>query len=50
MKEIDKIAKGDVDVFLDYYKRWVIDTIRNNPEMLYADYWKIRNKVAAEEK
>ena len=38
MRRIDRIAKGNVKVFLDKYKK-VTDRIRKNPEMLTKKYW-----------
>ena len=39
MEQIDQIAQGDTDVFLQLYEELVKDTIRNNPAMLYSEYW-----------
>lgn len=40
MQEIDNIANGNKDVFLGLYEKNIKDVIRNNPDMLYSDYWK----------
>ena len=40
MQEIDNIANGDKDIFLELYEKNVKEIIRNNPDMLYSDYWK----------
>ena len=40
MLEIDKLAQGNVDLFLEYFEVMVKDPIRKNPDMLYSKYWK----------
>ena len=39
MLQADEIANGDVDVFLEMYKAMVKDIVKDNPEMLYKNYW-----------
>ena len=40
MRNIDNIANGDRDIFLDLYESEIKSVIRENPDMLYSDYWK----------
>jgi len=40
MKNIDNIANGNKDIFLDLYESEMKNVIRNNPDMLYSNYWK----------
>ena len=40
MQEIDNIANGDKDIFLELYEKNVKGVIRSNPDMLYSNYWK----------
>lgn len=40
MKQIDNIAQGDKDVFLELYENNVKSVVRNNPDMLYLTGWK----------
>ena len=40
MKNIDNIANGNRDIFLDLYESQIKSIIRENPEMLYSNYWK----------
>ena len=37
---IDNIANGNKDIFLDLYESEMKNVIRNNPDMLYSNYWK----------
>ena len=39
MQEIDKVAQGDQDIFLELFEDIEME-IFNNPEMLYKQYWK----------
>lgn len=39
MKNIDNIANGNQDIFLDLYESEIKSVIRENPDMLYSDYW-----------
>lgn len=39
LQEIDAIAQGDKEIFLELYEQQVKSVIRNNPDMLYKDYW-----------
>ncbi len=38
MKQFDEVAQGDKEVFLQLVEN-LKSNIRNNPEMLYKDYW-----------
>ena len=38
MKQFDEIAQGNKDIFLQLYES-LKTNIKNNPEMLYKDYW-----------
>jgi len=40
MKNIDNVAKGDKDIFLDLYENDIKSIVRDNPDMLYSAYWK----------
>jgi len=40
MKNIDNIANGNKAIFLDLYESEMKNVIRNNPDMLYSNYWK----------
>ena len=40
MKNIDNIANGNKDIFLDLYESEIKSIIRDNPDMLYSSYWK----------
>ena len=40
MKNADKLAQGNNDIFLDLYESEIKSIIRENPDMLYSDYWK----------
>lgn len=37
---IDGVANGNQEIFLDLYEKEVESIIRNNPDMLYSNYWK----------
>ena len=37
---IDGVANGNQEIFLDLYEKEVKSIIRNNPDMLYSNYWK----------
>lgn len=39
MSEIDNIANGNKEVFLDLFEENVKSVIRENPDMLYKNYW-----------
>lgn len=39
MKNIDNIANGNRDIFLDLYESQIKSIIRENPDMLYSNYW-----------
>lgn len=40
MRNIDNIANGNKDIFLDLYESEIKSIIRENPDMLYSNYWK----------
>lgn len=40
MRNIDNIANGNKDIFLELYESEIRSVIRENPDMLYSDYWK----------
>lgn len=40
MRNIDNIANGNKDIFLELYESEIKSVIRENPDMLYSDYWK----------
>ena len=40
MTNIDNIAQGNVEMFLDLYESQIKCLVRENPEMLYSEYWK----------
>lgn len=40
MRRIDNIANGNKDIFLDLYESEIKSIIRDNPDMLYSNYWK----------
>ncbi|MDO4304978.1 MAG: AHH domain-containing protein, partial [Bacillota bacterium] len=40
MRNIDNIANGNKDIFLDLYESEIKSIIRDNPDMLYSNYWK----------
>ncbi len=40
MKNIDNIANGDKEIFLELYESEIKSVIRDNPDMLYSNYWK----------
>lgn len=40
MRNIDNIANGNTDIFLDLYESEIKSIIRDNPNMLYSNYWK----------
>ena len=40
MRNIDNIANGNKDIFLDLYESEIKSIIRDNPDMLYSKYWK----------
>ena len=39
MKQFDEIAQGDKDMFLKLFNS-LKENVRNNPNMLYKDYWR----------
>lgn len=39
MIEIDKVANGNKDIFIELYEENVKSVIRENPKMLYKEYW-----------
>ena len=39
MSELDNIANGNKEVFLDLFEENVKSVIRENPDMLYKNYW-----------
>lgn len=39
MQNIDNVAQGDRDIFLELYESQVKAPIRDNPDMLYKAYW-----------
>lgn len=40
MREIDKVADGDCQTFLRLFKQKVKKVVRDNPGMLYSEYWR----------
>ena len=34
------MANGNKDIFLDLYESEIKSIIRDNPDMLYSNYWK----------
>lgn len=40
LDEMINIANGNKDIFLELCKSEVKSVIRENPDMLYSDYWK----------
>lgn len=40
MKNIDNVAQGNKDIFLDLYESEIKSIVRENPDMLYSKYWK----------
>lgn len=40
MRIIDNITNGNKDNFLELYESEIKSVIRENPDMLYSDYWK----------
>ena len=40
MKNIDNIANGNREIFLELFESEIKSIIRENPDMLYSDYWK----------
>lgn len=40
MRRIDNMANGNKDIFLDLYESEIKSIIRDNPDMLYSNYWK----------
>ena len=40
MRNIDNIANGNKDIFLELYEGEIKSIIRDNPDMLYSSYWK----------
>ena len=40
MRNIDNIANGNRDIFLELYESEIKSIIRDNPDMLYSNYWK----------
>lgn len=40
MREIDNVAKGDKEIFLELYESEIKSIISENADMLYSDYWK----------
>lgn len=38
MRNIDNIANGNKDIFLELYESEIKSVIRENPDMLYSDY------------
>ncbi|MDZ5610634.1 AHH domain-containing protein, partial [Bacillus pseudomycoides] len=40
LKNIDMIANGDNKIFLELFETNIKSVIRNNPDMLYSNYWK----------
>lgn len=39
MREIDDVAAGEVDAFLELYEELVKNPVLDNPEMLNKPYW-----------
>ena len=39
MKQFDEVAQGDQDIFLKLYEE-LKSNVKNNPDMLYKNYWK----------
>jgi hypothetical protein len=39
MKQIDNIAQGDQDKFIELFNRRVKEVVEDNPEMLRKTYW-----------
>ena len=39
LTNIDNIANGDIDIFLELYESNIKKVIRENPNMLYKEYW-----------
>ena len=40
MRNIDNIANGNKDIFLELYESEIKSIVRDNPDMLYSNYWK----------
>lgn len=40
MRNIDNVAQGNKDIFLDLYESEIKCIVRENPDMLYSNYWK----------
>ncbi len=40
LNDIDAIANGNQDVFLDLYEKRIKNIIKNNPDLLYSNGWK----------
>ena len=36
---IDQMSNGDQQLFLKYFENYVKQPVRNNPSILYKDYW-----------
>ena len=41
LDDIDGIAQGDRDLFLELFEEEVKKKVRENPDMLYSNYWKM---------
>lgn len=39
MTNIDNVANGDIDIFLELYESNVRSVVRDNSDMLYKNYW-----------
>ncbi|WP_415068429.1 AHH domain-containing protein [Lacrimispora sp.] len=39
MRNIDNVAQGNKDIFLDLYESEIKSIIREQPDMLYSNYW-----------
>lgn len=40
LKMIDKMSNGNVDLFLKNFEIYIKEPVRNNPPMLYSDFWR----------
>lgn len=40
MRQADTVAQGDTNLFLEIFDKTVKDKVRQNPDILYKDYWR----------
>jgi hypothetical protein len=40
LKMIDKMSNGNVDLFMKNFEIYIKEPVRNNPPMLYSDFWR----------